>query len=417
MDMRTLAREARAASRTLLSAPAHERNLALALMADALDRRAGEILEENAADVAAARKKGVRATQLDRLLLDEHRISEMSEGLRLLAKMPDPVGEIERGWETQSGLSVEVRRVPFGVVGVVYESHPNVTVAAAALCIKAANAVVLRGGSLAYASNRILAEVITGAVLEAGFPAGCIQFVADQSRDCILQLLRMDGLVDLVVARGGPGLRDFVLDNSRVPVIVASVGNCHVYVDRSADLDEALAIVLNAKAQRPGLCNACETLLVHEAVAEAFLPRVIRELQDRRVTVYACERTRTLMGGADQALEVATAEHFARELLGPELAIRVVSSMTEAIEHVSRYGTGHSETIVTTDLEAARRFSREVDVGVVYVNAAMCLTGGECLGLGVDLGVSTQKLHARGPLTARELTTYRYVIVGNGRVR
>ncbi len=417
MDIRTLAQDARLASRRLASALTTEKNQALALMAEALERRMGEVLQENAADVTAARKKGLSASQLDRLLLDEHRVEEIIQSLKVLAGMPDPVGEVIEGWRTSLGLAIEVRRVPFGVVAVIYESRPNVTVDAAAVCLKAGDSVILRGGSHAFATNRILAEVITGAVLEAGLPGGCIQFVPTKERDALLELLRLTGLVDLAVARGGVGLRNFVLENSRVPVLLASAGNCHVYVDRAADLTQALAIALNAKLQRPGVCNSVETLLVHEAVAEAFLPRVISDMQDRKVTIYACERTRSLMGEVGQMLAPASEEHYAAEFLGLELTVRVVSSLAEAIEHIGRFGSGHSEAIVTRDLEAARRFANEVDAAAVYVNASTRLTEGVSFGLGSELGVSTQKLHARGPLTLREMTTIKYVVTGNGHVR
>lgn len=417
MDVHTLAYEARLASRRVASALTAEKNQALLLMADALERRMGEVLQENAADVTAARKKGLSASQLDRLLLDEHRVDEMVQGLRVLAALPDPVGAVTEGWRTVTGLGVEIRRVPFGVVAVVYESRPNVTVDAAAVCLKAGNAVILRGGSHAYASNRILAEVITGAVLESGLPGGCIQFFPYVEREALLELMKLSGVVDLLVARGGVGLRDFVAGNSRVPVIFASVGNCHVYVDRAADLTQAVSITLNAKLSRPGVCNSAETLLVHEAVAEAFLPHVIAELQERKVTIYACERTRSLMGETGQLLTPVTEEQYAAEFLGPELAVRVVSSLAEAIEHVGRYGTGHSEAIVTRDLEAARRFAVEVDAAAVYINASTRLTDGASFGLGSEIGISTQKLHTRGPLTLQSLTTTKYVVTGNGHIR
>lgn len=417
MDVRTLAQDARLASRRLASALTAEKNQALLLMAEALERRMGEVLQENAGDVTAARKAGLSASHLDRLLLDEHRMREIISGLRTLAALPDPVGAVLEGWRTENGLTIERRRVPFGVVAVIYESRPDVTVSAASVCLKAGNAVILRGGSHAFSTNRILAEVITGAVLEAGLPGGCIQFIPVKDREALLDLLRLRDLVDLVVARGGVALRGFVTENSRVPVVVASAGNCHVYVDRAADLTQALSITLNAKLQRPGVCNSVETLLVHEAVAEAFLPRVVADLQDRKVKVYACDRTRSLLGEVGQWLEPATEEHYAAEFLGLELAVRVVSSLAEAIEHVGRYGSGHSEAIVTRDLEAARRFSNEVDAAAVYVNASTRLTDGVSFGLGSEIGVSTQKLHTRGPLTVRELTTTKYVVVGNGHIR
>lgn len=388
-----------------------ERDKAILSMAEAIERRRGEILEENSNDVALARKKSVPAWRIDQLLLDEHRVSEIAQALRVLASLPDPVGQVERGWQTSQGLKVELRRVPFGVVAVLYESHPDVTVNAAALCIKAGNSVVLRGGSLAYATNRILAEVVTGAVLEAGLPEGCIQFVASRDREYVEQLIRMHDLIDVVIARGGPGLRGFVLEYSQVPVILASSGNCHLYVDSSADLEQAVGVVATGKLQRSMLCSAFETVLIHQDIAPDLVPRIAAELQERGVTIYGCGQVQDLVGG-QLRVRPATDYHYAREFLGPELALRVVTGLEDALAHIRRYGTGLAEAILTRDLKTAEHFAREVDTAMVYVNASPGFAGASDLGLGPSLCISTQKLHVRGPVTPRELTTCRYVVVG-----
>lgn len=416
VDIRRLAVDAKLASRRLAAATSTEKNQALLLMADALERRMAEVLQENVQDVAAGRKKPLSAVQIDTLLLDEHRLEVMIRELRSLASMPDPVGEIVRGWITTDGLRIEKRRVPFGVIIVAYEARPSITVDAAALCVKTGNAVILCGGADSFASNRILAEVLTGAVLEAGLPRASIQFLASKDRADLVELLSQEDAVDLVVPRGGD-LARFVVENTHIPVITAAGGNCHVYVDRAAELNQALAIAINSKVARPGVPNAAETLLVHEAVAEAFLPRIIKELQDRKVKIYACELTRTILGELGHQLEEATEGHWASEFQAMEMAVKVVKSLAEAVEHIGRYGTGHSEAIITRDLEASTRFLDEVDAAVVYVNASTRFTDGAALGLGGEIGVSTQKLHARGPLALRELTTVKYVITGSGHTR
>ena len=416
-DVRRSATEAKRASRRLASASTATKDRALYEMADALERRTGEILLENAEDVADGRKKGLSGALIDRLMLDEERIRSIAAALRRVAVLSDPVGQVVEGWRTPDGLDIERRRVPFGVVAVVYEARPNVTVDAAALCLKTGNAVILRGGSDAFHSNRILAEVITGAVLEAGLPGEAIQFVASRDRDALVALVQLTGLVDLVIPRGGEQLKEFLVEHARVPVIYAAGGNCHVYVDESADLRAAVDITVNAKVQRPGVCNSAETLLVHRAVAPRFLPWVVQELRDRGVTLWGDEATRAVLVDAAAGVGVATDHHYATEFLALEMAVKVVDGVDEAIDHVNRYGTGHSEAILTRDLEAARRFSDEVDAAVVYVNASTRFTDGGCFGLGAEIGISTQKLHARGPLALRELTSTKYVVTGRGHVR
>jgi glutamate-5-semialdehyde dehydrogenase len=417
VDIRRLAQNAKQASRVLAGASSTTKDEALSGMVDALERRMGEILQENAHDLADGRKKGLSEPQLDRLLLDETRIKAIAEGLRHIRALPNPVGEIVSGWRTPEGLQIEQRRVPLGLVAVVYEARPNVTVDAAALCLKAGNSVILRGGSDAYHSNRLLAEVMTGALLEAGLPGEAIQFVSTRDRAVLLNLLRLVGLVDLVIARGGEALKSFVEENSQVPVIYAARGNCHIYVDRAADLRQALAIIINAKVQRPGVSNAAETLLVHRDAAAEFVPWVARELLDRRVRLYADPTALSYLDAAVGHVEPASDVHYATEFLGLELALRVVDSLDQAIEHIDRFGTGHSECIVTRDLEAAQRFANDVDAAAVYVNASTRFTDGGAYGLGAEIGVSTQKLHARGPVALKELTSTKYIVTGRGHVR
>ncbi len=412
-----LAAAAKSASRRLALMTAAEKNRALVAMADALQRRSAEILVENAKDVEEGRKKGLTKALIDRLLLDEQRLKGIASSLRDIAALPDPVGEIVSGWRTPEGLEIQRVRVPFGVICVVYEARPNVTVDAAALCLKTGNAVILRGGSDAYRSNRILAEVITGAALEAGLPGDAIQFMLDKDRDALIELLQMRDQVDLVIPRGGEALKDFLLEHSKVPVIYAAGGNCHIYVDETADLKSALDITINAKCQRPGVCNAAETLLVHEAVAPDFMAAVTKGLQEREVKLFVDERTRELAGETPAPLETATETHYATEFLDLQMAVKVVSGLEEAVEHIARYGTGHSEAIVTRDLEAARRVARAVDAAVIYINASTRFTDGGVFGLGAEIGISTQKLHARGPLALKELTSIKYVVTGEGHVR
>ena len=417
MDISGLAQDAKRASRRLAGASSTTKNEALSQMADALERRMGEILQENAEDVADGRRKGLSSAELDRLLLDEARVRAMAGSLRLIVTLPDPVGEVVQGWRTTEGLEIQKKRVPLGVIAVIYEARPSVTVDAAALCLKTGNSVILRGGGDAYHSNRLLAEVITGAVLDAGLPGEAIQFVASRERDVLLDLLQLVGVVDLVIPRGGEELKRFVVNNSRVPVVYAAGGNCHVYVDLAADLRQALTVTVNAKVQHPGACNSAETLLVHRAVAAEFVPRVVRELLERKVKLHVDHATLELLGDTAACVGTATDREYATEFLALEMAVKVVESLDEALEHISRFGTGHSEAIVTQDLEAARRFTDEVDAAAVYVNASTRFTEGRVFGMGAEIGVSTQKLHARGPLALKELTSTKYVVLGSGHVR
>jgi glutamate-5-semialdehyde dehydrogenase len=412
-----LATRAKAASRVLAQAKSAEKDRALRGMAEAIERRGEEILAENALDVAEARTKGLSLALVDRLMLDEARLKGIAASLRDIAVLADPVGEIVEGRRTAEGLQIEKVRVPFGVVLVVYEARPNVTVDSAALCLKTGNAVILRGGSDAARSNHVLASVITGAAVDAGLPADSIQFVTEQRHDVLVELLQQGGSIDLVIPRGGESLKEFLLKHSKIPVIYAAGGNCHIYVDQTADLGQALAITVNAKCQRPGVCNAAETLLVHQEVAAKFLPAAAKALQERDVKLYVDEQGRELLGETGTRVAKATERHYATEFLGLEMAVKVVGSLEEAIKHINRYGTGHSEAIVTRDLAASRQFVESVDAAAVYVNASTRFTDGGVFGMGAEIGISTQKLHARGPVALKELTCYKYVVMGDGQVR
>jgi glutamate-5-semialdehyde dehydrogenase len=365
--------------------------------------------------VKLARENRLPDAMVDRLLLDEDRLKEVSASVRALAAFPDPIGQIVDGWRLENGLELRKVRVPLGVVAVVYEARPNVTVDAACLCLKTGNAVILRGGSAAKHTNRILTEVVQGAVIEAGLPREVVAYLSPDDRRELTELIQQRRYVDLVIPRGGEQLKDYLLEHSRVPVVYAAGGNCHVYVDAAADLDKAVEIIINAKCQRPGVCNAAETLLVHEAVAAAFLPRAVEELKRRGVELVVDEATAGIL--ADPSLKRATEADYETEFLALKLAVRVVASIDEALDHIARYGTRHSEAIVSDDLVAANRFTAEVDAGCVYVNASTRFTDGGQFGLGGEMGNSTQKLHVRGPIALDDLTCVKYVLWGDGQVR
>jgi len=414
VTIRETLERARRASRVLAGLTRARKDDALRAVAEALERRRDEILRDNAEDLAGARVDHLAEVLIDRLLLDEDRLREIAASVREIAALGDPVGEVERGWRLPNGLDLQRVRVPLGVVAIVYEARPNVTVDAAALCLKTGNAVILRGGSAARHTNRILAEVVQGAVLEAGLPAEAVTFLGGD-REALVDLVQHQDLVDVVIPRGGEELKAFLLEHSKVPVIYAAGGNCHVYVDAAADLDKAVAITVNAKCQRPGICNAAETLLVHAAVAEAFLPRIVDELVRRGVELVVDKATAEIV--ADPSLKRARRSHYQTEFLALKMALRVVGSLDEAVDHIATYGSGHSEAIVTEDLGAARAFTRRVDAAVVYVNASTRFTDGGQFGLGAEMGISTQKLHARGPIALQELTCVKYVVWGDGQVR
>jgi len=407
---------AKAASRTLARMSSHRKRVVLREMADAIERRAGEILHDNAEDVAQAKRQHAPPVVVDRLYLDEDSIADMAACIRGVAELPDPVGEIDHGWRLANGLQITRQRVPLGVVAIVYEGRPNVTSDAAALCLKSGNAVILRGSHVAYRTNRILAEVLTGALIEAEAPPGAISLLGTD-REELRQLVKMEDMVDVVVARGGAGLREFLLDNARAPLVVASAGNNHVYVDADADLDMALKITVNAKVPRPGVCNAAETLLVHRDVAAELLPRTVDALRGHAVDVRVCAEGLAVLGERAAELREATDEDFATEFLSLTMAVKVVESLDAAIEHVNRFGSGHSEAIVTRSLASATEFQQAVDAACVYVNASTRFTDGAEFGMGAEIGSSTQKLHARGPIGLTELTTMKYLVTGQGQVR
>jgi glutamate-5-semialdehyde dehydrogenase len=407
---------ARRAARVLAAAETGVKDAALLAIADALVERTPDILAANELDVRAGREAEIGEALLDRLALDPARIAAVAAGVRKIAALPDPVGEVIEGRRLPNGLDVRKVRVPLGVIAVVYEARPNVTVDAAALCLKAGNAIVLRGSSTAAHSNAVLAAIASEAALAAGLPAGCVSLVAGGGREELAELATQTGTVDLIIPRGGEGLKAALKAVATVPVIYAASGNCHVYVDAGADLDAAERIVLNAKVQRPGVCNAAETLLVHVDAAPAFLPRVATALGAAGVLLRADERALGLIS-PNAAVEPAAEEDWATEYLALTLAVRVVDSLEEAIEHVGRYGSGHSEAILTRDAAAARAFQRGVDAACVYVNASTRFTDGGEFGMGAEIGNSTQKLHARGPIGLRELCTFKYLVEGDGHVR
>lgn len=406
-----LASRAREASRHLALSLSAERDGALVTWAQLLVERTDDVLRANQQDLDGARSAGHSSTVVDRLRLDEGRVASMAEGLRQLKSVPDPVGEVVRGWVRPNGLRVRQVRVPLGVVGVIYEGRPNVTSDAAGLCVKSGNAALLRGSSTALASNRALVSVLREGLAKVGLPEDAVVLVEDTSREAAVDFMRLRGMVDCLVPRGGPDLVATVLENATVPYVIDGAGNCHVYVDESADLDMAVTIVANAKTQRPSVCNAAESLLVHTSVADRFLPMVRDALEG--VELLGDHATRRILPDVGPATE----EDHATEFLDLKMSVAVVGSIEEAIGHIARFGSGHSEAIVTSDLAAADRFVREVDAAAVLVNASTRFVDGGELGLGAEIGISTQKLHARGPMGARELTTAKLVVEGEGQVR
>jgi len=411
LTLAELGERSRAAARDLARASTAQKDDALAYAAQALETHVGEIVAENASDVRRAIESGSSETVVDRLRLDEGRVAAMAAGVTAVAALPDPVGEIVEGWVRPNGLRVRRVRVPLGVIGIVYENRPNVTSDAAALCLKAGNASLLRGSAGAIDSNRAVAAAFAEGVAKAGLPADSALLVEDTAHETVEAFVRLRGVIDLLVPRGGKTLVSLVLERATVPYIIDGDGNCHVYVDQSADLDMAERIVVNAKTQRPSVCNAMETLLVHRDVAGEFLPRVAAAL--RGVELVGDAATRRIVPGVGEADE----EDYATEFLALRMAIAVVDDLDHAMAHIATYSTGHSEAIVTNDYAAAGRFTREVDAAAVLVNASTRFVDGGELGLGAEIGISTQKLHARGPMGLRELTSVRYVIEGDGQVR
>ena len=409
--MTDLGRRAKAASRTLATTSTGAKDAALNAAADLLVDRAPEILEANGADVERAEGEGVTATVVDRLRLSTARIEGMASGLRTVASLPDPVGEVVEGWTRPNGLVIEKVRVPLGVVAIVYENRPNVTSDAFGLCLKSGNVAFLRGSSGALRSNIAIAALLREGLAKAGLPADALVLVEDTSYQAATEFMQLRDYIDCLIPRGGPSLIKAVLDKATVPYVIDGDGNCHVYVDQHADLDQALDIVVNAKTQRPSVCNAAESLVVHAAVADEFLPRAATALDGVELVGDAAARRIV------DAIGPATPDDFGTEFLALKMSVAVAPSLDAAIEHINTYGSGHTEAICTTDLDTARRFEREVDAAAVMVNASTRFTDGEEFGFGAEIGISTQKLHARGPMGLRELTTTKYVVRGEGQVR
>ena len=412
-QIRQVVLEAKQAARRLAQASTDQKNAALKAMADSLRAARQEIASANTADVETATRSQLPGPMVERLVLNEQRFEEMVASVEAVAGLPDPVGEVIRMWRRPNGLLVGKVRVPLGVVGIIYESRPNVTSDCAALCLKSGNAVVLRGGAEAFRSNCAIATVLRQAINLAGLPAAAVSCLPTPERAGVDLMLQMDDAIDVIIPRGGEALIRHVVETSKIPVIKHAKGVCHVYVDEAADLAMAQRIAFNAKCQRPATCNAMETLLVHQRVASPFLPSMVRQLQQGGVEIRGCERTRALVGG----LTAATEADWSTEYLDLILSVKIVDSLDEAIEHISRYGSAHSDAIVTTHHARAMRFLREVDSACVYVNASTRFTDGFQFGLGAEIGISTDKLHARGPMGLEELTTYKYIVFGDGQLR
>lgn len=398
----------------ILAVAGQKKNGALQAIAQGLLNNTDEILEANQKDLENGKNAGLTASLLDRLALSRERIASMAEGVRQVAAMPDPIGTVLSGGTQPNGLEITKVRVPLGVIGIIFEARPNVTSDAAALCLKAGNAVILRGGKEAIHSNMAIAGIMREAVAQAGLPRDSVQLVEDTSRQSSVELMELTEYLDVLIPRGGAGLIKAVVEKSKVPVIETGVGNCHVYIDSDADLEMAASIVYNAKTSRPSVCNAIETILVHEAVAKEFLPLVKRRLDEKQVELHGDEKTQEILG---DCVIPAAEEDWAREYLDYKLAVRVVPSMEEALRHIAAYSSGHSECIVTQNYQKSREFTSRVDAAAVYVNASTRFTDGGEFGLGAEIGISTQKLHARGPMGLNELTSMKFIVLGSGQIR
>lgn len=410
----TLGANAAAAKKSLISADTEKKNAALQKIAEALLAHSSEIIEANAADLKAARENGMSVSMQDRLMLNNDRIKGISDAVSELIKLEDPIGRVDNGSVRPNGLRITKVRVPMGVIGMIYESRPNVTADAATLCLKTGNAVILRGGKEAYNSNKCICNIMRDAVEKAGFPKDIIQFVDDTTREVTTELMKCNKYLDLLIPRGGAGLIRAVTQNATVPVIETGTGNCHIYIDKSADIEMGVNITDNGKTQRPSVCNALETLLVHKDIAEKFLPAVKAKLDEHNVELRGCPETVRILG---DCVTPATDDDYATEFGDYIMAVKVVNDIDEAIEHIGKYSTGHSECIVTNDLKNAEKFKQEVDSACVYVNASTRFTDGGMFGFGAEIGISTQKLHARGPMGLYEITSNKYLIDGNGQIR
>ncbi len=410
----TLGSNAVKVKKILAVADTGKKNSALAEISRALIENSDKIIEANQKDLTAAKENGMSVSMQDRLMLNEDRIKGIASAVDELIKLEDPIGKVDNGSVRPNGMRITKIRVPMGVIGMIYESRPNVTADAATLCLKTGNAVILRGGKEAYNSNKCICEIMRDAVEKAGFPKDIIQFVDDTTREVTTELMKCDKYLDLLIPRGGAGLIKAVTKNATVPVIETGTGNCHLYVDESADIEMAVNITDNAKTQRPSVCNAIETLLVHKNIAEKFLPAVKKKLDEHNVEIRGCAETKRILG---DCVVPATEDDYATEFGDYIIAVRVVDDISQAIEHIAEYSTGHSECIVTNDLSNANKFKSEVDSACVYVNASTRFTDGGMFGFGAEIGISTQKLHARGPMGLYEITTNKYLIDGNGQVR
>lgn len=409
----TRAAQAKIASRAMVNLSSEAKSKVLIAMAEALVASKKEILFQNEIDVDAAKEAGLSEALVDRLTLNDKRVEDMAKSLREIAAQKDPVGEVIEEWTPKSGIHIKRVRVPLGVVGIIYESRPNVTVDAAALCIKAGDAVILRGGSEAINSNNALIKAIAGAAYSAGLPEGAIQFIEVTDREAIVDMIKLDHLVDLIVPRGGEEMIKFVREHATVPVLAHGKGLCHTYIDKSADVEMAKKIAVNAKCQRPGVCNAMETLLVHSGIAEKLLPSLCKAYFEQGVEIRGCQVTKSIVPEVLDAKE----EDWSEEYLALKLSVKVVNSIEEAITHINKYGSGHSEAIITEDKAAAEKFLKEVDAAAVFHNASIRLHDGGVFGLGAEIGISTNKLHARGAMGARELTSTKYLVYGHGETR
>lgn len=409
-----LGSRAKAASRILAALSAGKKIDGLHAIAQTLEEHKDEILRANGQDMLAAKENGMKESMLDRLMLDEKRIASMAQAVRDVAKLEDPIGETLHGFIAPNGMNIRKVRVPLGVIGIIYEARPNVTPDAASLCLKSSNAVILKGGKEAIESNRCMVNLMRQALEACGIPADAVQLIEDTSRESTRELMKCNRYVDILIPRGGAGLIQSVVQNATVPVIETGTGNCHIYIDKDADLAMGAEILYNAKTSRPSVCNAAESLLVHKDVAEAFLPLAKQRLDEMQVEWRGCERVRKILG--DSVLP-ATEEDYGTEFLDFILSAKVVDSLDQAIEHITRYGTGHSEAIVTQNLRASEEFTSRVDAAAVYVNASTRFTDGGEFGLGAEIGISTQKLHARGPMGLKEMTTTKYIINGQGQIR
>ncbi|RJQ41496.1 MAG: glutamate-5-semialdehyde dehydrogenase [Nitrospiraceae bacterium] len=407
------AKAAKEGARLLAKASSKEKNNSLLKMAAALKKRKAELIRENKKDIAFAEKKGLSKAMIDRLALNDKRINEMAQGLIEVAALPDPVGEVIKMWQRPNGMVVGKMRVPIGVIGIIYESRPNVTADATSLCLKAGNAVILRGGSEAINSNKAIVKILRDAAKTAGLDENAITFIDIPEREAVMEMLKLEGIIDLIIPRGGEGLIRTVTANSRIPVLKHYKGVCHVFVDRNADLKMAEDICFNAKVQRPGTCNAMETMLVDKKIAKKFLPSMIKRFKDAKVSIKGCPETRK----TDKSIAVMKEDDFYMEYLDLILNVRVVKDMDEAMEHIAKYGSAHSDSIVTENYEKAMRFLREVDSSAVFVNASTRLNDGYQFGLGAEIGISTDKIHARGPMGLEELTCTKFIVLGDGQLR